>query len=159
MIGHDRLASRFRSRIGPPAADESKRARQAIAAAQRGTRGRARSLDAIATASWYRSRFGRSSAPSHAPGCATREEATVGVWSLIVFLVVGLVAGWLAGNIMKGRGFGLLGNLVVGVIGSFVGGFLFRLIGLGPTHIVGSLIAAVVGAIVLLYVVGLLKKA
>jgi uncharacterized membrane protein YeaQ/YmgE (transglycosylase-associated protein family) len=83
----------------------------------------------------------------------------VGVWSLIVFLVVGLAAGWLAGNIMKGRGFGLLGNLAVGVIGSFVGGFLFRLVGLGPTHIVGSLIAAVVGAIVLLYVVSLVKKA
>jgi uncharacterized membrane protein YeaQ/YmgE (transglycosylase-associated protein family) len=83
----------------------------------------------------------------------------MGVLSLIIFLVIGLVAGWLAGNIMKGRGFGLLGNLAVGVIGSFIGGLVFRLIGLGPTNIVGSLIAAVVGAVVLLYVVGLLKKA
>jgi uncharacterized membrane protein YeaQ/YmgE (transglycosylase-associated protein family) len=82
----------------------------------------------------------------------------VGILSLILFLAIGLLAGWLAGNIMKGRGFGLLGNLAVGVIGSFVGGLLFRLIGLGPTNIVGSLIAAVVGAVVLLYLVGLLKK-
>jgi uncharacterized membrane protein YeaQ/YmgE (transglycosylase-associated protein family) len=79
--------------------------------------------------------------------------------SWILFLIVGLLAGWLAGNIMKGRGFGLLGNLVVGVIGSFVGGLLFGLIGLGPTNIIGSLIAAVVGAVVLLYLVGRLKKA
>jgi uncharacterized membrane protein YeaQ/YmgE (transglycosylase-associated protein family) len=61
----------------------------------------------------------------------------VGLWSLIAFLIVGLVAGWLAGKIMRGRGFGLLGNLAIGVIGSFVGGFVFRLIGLAPTHIVG----------------------
>jgi uncharacterized membrane protein YeaQ/YmgE (transglycosylase-associated protein family) len=83
----------------------------------------------------------------------------VGLLHLIIFLAVGLAAGWLAGNIMKGRGFGLLGNLAVGVIGSFVGGLVFRLIGFTPTHILGSLISAVVGAIVLLYVVGLLKKA
>jgi uncharacterized membrane protein YeaQ/YmgE (transglycosylase-associated protein family) len=89
----------------------------------------------------------------------SERRQAVGVWSLIVFLVVGLVAGWLAGKIMKGRGFGLLGNLAVGVVGSFVGGLVFRLIGLAPTHIVGSLISAVVGAIVLLYLVGLLKKA
>ena len=50
---------------------------------------------------------------------------------LILFLVIGLVAGWLAGKIMKGRGFGLIGNLIVGVIGSVLGGYLFSLIGLG----------------------------
>ena len=83
----------------------------------------------------------------------------MGLWSLILFLLVGLAAGWLAGTIMKGRGFGLLGNLAVGVIGSFVGGLLFRLIGLAPTHIVGSLISAVVGAIVLLYLVALFRRA
>ena len=52
-----------------------------------------------------------------------------------------------------------LRDLLPGIIGSFVGGLVFRLIGLGPTNIIGSLIAAVVGAIVLLYLVGLAKKA
>ena len=49
---------------------------------------------------------------------------------ILYFLVIGLIAGWLAGIIMKGRGFGILGNIIVGVIGSVLGGFLFRLIGL-----------------------------
>jgi uncharacterized membrane protein YeaQ/YmgE (transglycosylase-associated protein family) len=78
---------------------------------------------------------------------------------IIGFLIIGLVAGWLAGNLMKGGGFGLVGNLVVGVIGALVGGFLFGLLGFETTNIIGSLITAVVGAIVLLGVVGVLKKA
>lgn len=78
--------------------------------------------------------------------------------SFIWFLVVGLIAGWLAGQIMKGKGFGLWGNLIVGVIGAFVGGFLFDLLGLSFGGIVGSLIAALVGAIVLLWIIGLVKK-
>ncbi len=79
---------------------------------------------------------------------------------LLLFLIIGLVAGWLAGNIMRGGGFGLVGNLVVGVIGAFVGGFLFRMIiGMESTGMIGSLVTAVIGAIVLLAVVGLLKKA
>jgi len=78
---------------------------------------------------------------------------------LIVFLIIGLIAGWLAGLIMKGKGAGLLINLVVGVIGAFVGGFLFRLVGLSAHGFIGSLISATVGAVVLLFIVGLLKKA
>jgi uncharacterized membrane protein YeaQ/YmgE (transglycosylase-associated protein family) len=78
---------------------------------------------------------------------------------VIGFLIIGLLAGWLAGNIMKGRGFGLIGNLVVGVVGALIGGFLFRLIGLASTNVIGSLITAVVGAVVLLLIVGFLKKA
>jgi uncharacterized membrane protein YeaQ/YmgE (transglycosylase-associated protein family) len=78
---------------------------------------------------------------------------------IIGFLIIGLLAGWLAGNIMKGRGFGLIGNLVVGVVGALIGGFLFRLIGLASTNVIGSLITAVVGAVVLLLIVGFLKKA
>ena len=70
---------------------------------------------------------------------------------LIYFLLVGLAAGWLAGQFMKGRGFGLVGNLVVGVIGAVLGGFLFRLVGLAATGLLGSLICATVGAIVLLF--------
>jgi len=78
--------------------------------------------------------------------------------SFVYFLLIGLVAGWLAGQIMKGRGFGLVGNLVVGVIGAFVGGCLFQLLGLTTYGLLGSLVVALVGAVVLLFVVGLVKK-
>jgi uncharacterized membrane protein YeaQ/YmgE (transglycosylase-associated protein family) len=78
--------------------------------------------------------------------------------SLLWFLIIGLVAGWLAGRIMKGRGFGLLVNLIVGVIGAFLGGWLFSLLGLSATGILGSLVTALVGAIVLLWLLGLFKR-
>ncbi|MFQ5751203.1 MAG: GlsB/YeaQ/YmgE family stress response membrane protein [bacterium] len=78
--------------------------------------------------------------------------------NIILFLLIGLVAGWLAGQIMKGRGFGLIGNLVVGVIGAFIGGFLFSSLGVASFGLVGTLIAALVGAIILLWIVGLVKK-
>ena len=51
--------------------------------------------------------------------------------NLIIFLVIGALAGWLAGVIMKGRGFGIIGNIVVGILGSFVGGWLLPMVGLG----------------------------
>ena len=70
---------------------------------------------------------------------------------LIYFLLIGLAAGWLAGKIMEGHSFGLLGNLVVGVIGAILGGFLFRLVGLLTIGLLGNLISATVGAIVLLF--------
>ena len=73
------------------------------------------------------------------------------------FLLIGLIAGWLAGRIMKGKGFGLVGNLIVGVIGALLGGFLFSLIGLKAVGLVGALIAAVVGAIVLIWLLSLIK--
>jgi uncharacterized membrane protein YeaQ/YmgE (transglycosylase-associated protein family) len=80
--------------------------------------------------------------------------------SLIAFLLIGAVAGWLAGLLMRGGGFGLLGNIVIGIVGAFVGGFLFGLVGLSAGGgLVGSLITAVVGAAVLLFIVGLFKKA
>jgi uncharacterized membrane protein YeaQ/YmgE (transglycosylase-associated protein family) len=74
------------------------------------------------------------------------------------FLIIGAVAGWLAGLIMKGDGFGILGNIVIGVIGAFIGGFLFGLLGFSSSGLIGSLITALVGAIVLLFVVGLFKR-
>jgi len=77
----------------------------------------------------------------------------------IGFLIIGLIAGWLAGIIMKGRGSGLIINLVTGVVGAFVGGFLFSLLGFHAHGIIGSLITATVGAVVLLLVIGALKKA
>ena len=78
--------------------------------------------------------------------------------NIILFLVIGLVAGWLAGQIMKGKGFGLVGNLIVGVIGAFIGGFVFDALGITAVGIIGSLIAALVGAIILLWIVSLVKK-
>jgi len=77
----------------------------------------------------------------------------------IYFLLIGLVAGWLAGQLMKGSGFGALGNMIVGVIGAIFGGWLFRAMGIGPDgSLLGALITATVGAIVLLFGIGLIKK-
>ena len=77
----------------------------------------------------------------------------------IGFLIIGLIAGWLAETIMKGRGAGLIVNLVVGVIGAYLGGLLFGFLGLSMHGLIGSLISATVGAVVLLFLVGLVKKA
>ena len=79
--------------------------------------------------------------------------------SLILFLVIGLLAGWLAGNIMKGGGFGLVGDLVVGVIGAFLGGWIFSLLGVSTYGLLGMLITALVGAVVLLFLIRLVKRA
>ena len=73
------------------------------------------------------------------------------------FLLIGLLAGWIAGQIMKGRGFGLVGNLIVGVIGAVLGGFLFGLLGLATVGLIGELIAAVFGAVVLIWLLGKIK--
>jgi uncharacterized membrane protein YeaQ/YmgE (transglycosylase-associated protein family) len=78
--------------------------------------------------------------------------------NFILFLLIGALAGWLAGKIMKGRGFGILGNMLVGVVGAFIGGFLFRAVGLAAYGLIGSLITATVGAVVLLFLIGLVKK-
>jgi len=74
------------------------------------------------------------------------------------FLIIGIIAGWVAGRITKGKGFGLFGNLIVGVLGALVGGFLFDLVGLSAYGVLGSLITATVGAIVLLLLLGFVKK-
>lgn len=78
---------------------------------------------------------------------------------LLVFLAIGAVSGWLAGKLMKGGGFGLLGNIVVGVIGAVIGGMLFSFLGITTRGLIGSIITATVGAMVLLYVVRLIKRA
>jgi uncharacterized membrane protein YeaQ/YmgE (transglycosylase-associated protein family) len=79
--------------------------------------------------------------------------------SLLIFLAIGAVAGWLAGVILKGGGFGLLVNIVVGILGAVVGGFAFGLLGISAGGILGSIITATVGAVLLLFIVGLIKKA
>jgi uncharacterized membrane protein YeaQ/YmgE (transglycosylase-associated protein family) len=81
------------------------------------------------------------------------------VTSLLIFLAIGAVAGWLAGVILKGAGFGLLVNIVVGILGAVVGGFTFGLLGISAGGILGSIITATMGAVLLLVIVGLVKKA
>ncbi len=79
--------------------------------------------------------------------------------ALLSFLAIGALAGWLAGTLMKGSGFGLLGNMAIGIIGAVVGGWFFGLLGISVKHgFVGSLVTAVVGASLLLAVVKLVKK-
>ena len=76
---------------------------------------------------------------------------------LLTQIIIGIIAGWLAGKIMRGRGFGLLGDLVVGIVGSLIGGFVFSLLGLASYGLIGSIVVATVGAMLLLYLVRLLK--
>lgn len=79
--------------------------------------------------------------------------------SLILFLIIGLIAGWLASRIMRGGSLGLVGDLIVGVVGAILGGWLFNLLGITVGGIFGSLVTALVGAIVLLYLLHLIKRA
>lgn len=79
---------------------------------------------------------------------------------LVMFIVIGILAGWLAGRVMKGGGFGLIGDLVVGAIGAFFGGWLFGLLGVSAGNgFIGSLVTAFIGAVVLLFLIRLIKKA
>jgi len=78
--------------------------------------------------------------------------------SVIVVLIIGALAGWIAGKIMEGRGFGVPINIVVGIVGAVIGGFLFSLIGVTVGGFIGSLLTATVGAVALLFVISLVKK-
>ena len=80
--------------------------------------------------------------------------------SPILFILIGLTAGWLAGQIMKGGGFGVVGDIIVGMIGALIGGFLFQRSGVyAGGGLLGSLIVATIGAIILLFVLRLFKRA
>lgn len=77
---------------------------------------------------------------------------------LIWAVVIGIVAGWAAGKLTRGSGFGLLGDLVVGIVGSLVGSYVFGFLGLGAYGLIGRLVVAVVGAVILLWLIRLIKK-
>ena len=79
--------------------------------------------------------------------------------NILIFLLIGALAGWLAGLVMKGRGLGVLGNIVVGVIGAFIGGWLLPMLGVSFGGNVGMFITAFIGAVILLALVGLIKRA
>jgi uncharacterized membrane protein YeaQ/YmgE (transglycosylase-associated protein family) len=84
----------------------------------------------------------------------------LGIESLLIFLVVGAIAGWLAGLIVKGGGFGLIGNIVVGVVGAFIAGLIFPAIGLAfGGGILAAILHATIGAVILLVVIRLVKRA
>lgn len=84
----------------------------------------------------------------------------MGIESLLVFLIVGAVAGWLAGLIVEGYGFGLLGNIVVGIVGALIAGWLFPYLGLTlGGGILAAIIHATIGAVILLVLIRLVKTA
>ena len=79
--------------------------------------------------------------------------------TFIYFIIIGAIAGWLAGKIMKGGGFGLVMNMVLGIIGGVVGGWVFSLFGLSTDGgLIGSLVTSVAGAVLILYIGRLIKK-
>lgn len=83
----------------------------------------------------------------------------VGIDSIIIMIVVGAIAGWLAGNIVRGFGFGLLWNVIIGIIGAFIGVWLLTHLGFLPfSGFIGSIVNATIGAVILLVIVGFIKR-
>jgi uncharacterized membrane protein YeaQ/YmgE (transglycosylase-associated protein family) len=78
---------------------------------------------------------------------------------LISWIVVGLTAGWLAGKVMKGGGYGVVVDIVLGILGGIVGGWVFGVLGLHAGGLIGSIIVAFVGAVILVWIARKLKKA
>jgi uncharacterized membrane protein YeaQ/YmgE (transglycosylase-associated protein family) len=85
----------------------------------------------------------------------------MGIESIIVWLIVGAIAGWLAGQIVKGYGFGLVGNIVVGIVGAVIAGLLFPRLGIGPAagSILWAIIYSALGAVILLVIIGFIRRA
>ena len=78
--------------------------------------------------------------------------------NIIYYLIIGGIAGWLAGQITKGSGFGIPVNIVIGIVGAVLGGVIFSILGLSAHNIIGSLITATIGAVALLLIIPLFKK-
>ena len=79
---------------------------------------------------------------------------------LLIWLIIGAVAGWLAGTLVKGGGFGLIGDIIVGIIGAFIGGFLANALHISiGSGIISSILTATVGAVLLILLVRLVKRA
>ncbi len=74
------------------------------------------------------------------------------------WIIIGAIAGWLAGKIMRGGGFGLLVNIIVGIVGAIIGGRVFGLLGITTGGVIGTLITALVGAILLLWIISLFRR-
>ena len=78
--------------------------------------------------------------------------------SLVILLLVGLIAGWLAGQLIRGRGFGMLLNIAIGVIGAYLGGIIFRAVGVGGSGMLWMIVSATVGAMVLVFFLNALRR-
>jgi uncharacterized membrane protein YeaQ/YmgE (transglycosylase-associated protein family) len=86
------------------------------------------------------------------------EESVMSLEAALIWILVGAVAGWLAGQIVKGGDFGLVGDIVIGIIGAFIGGWLFGgIVVVGG--IVGMILSATLGAVILLVVIRVLRRA
>ena len=84
----------------------------------------------------------------------------MGIESLLIFILVGAIAGWLAGLLVKGYGLGLLGNIVVGIVGAFIAGWLFPALGVSlGAGMVAAIVHATIGAVILLVLIKLVKRA
>jgi uncharacterized membrane protein YeaQ/YmgE (transglycosylase-associated protein family) len=91
---------------------------------------------------------------------ARKGSDVMGIESLLVWLIVGAIAGWVAGLIVKGYGFGLIGNIVVGIVGAFIAGWLLPRLGIViGGGIVAAIINAIIGAVILLVIIGLVRRA
>src|SRR5262245_44316948 len=78
--------------------------------------------------------------------------------SILMWIIIGAIAGWLAGRLVKGYGFGLIGNIVVGVLGAGIAGLLAPSLGLHTESTGGNIVASLLGALVLLFLVGLVRR-
>ncbi len=78
--------------------------------------------------------------------------------SVITWIIIGLIAGWIAGVLMRGRGFGIVGNIAVGIIGAIIGGFVGKLVGIVATSFLGNIVVAIIGAVILLAIIGAIRK-
>ena len=84
----------------------------------------------------------------------------MGIESILVFLIVGAIAGWLAGLIVSGFGFGLVGNIVVGIVGAFIAGYLFPAIGISlGSGLIAAILHSTIGAVILLVLIKVIKRA
>ena len=87
------------------------------------------------------------------------EDIVIGIDSIIIMLIVGAIAGWLAGQIVRGFGFGLLWNIVIGIVGAFIGVWLLQQLGFLPfAGFIGSIVNATIGAVILLIIVGFIRR-
>lgn len=78
--------------------------------------------------------------------------------NILIWIISGIVAGWLTGVLVRGRGFGLVGDLIIGLLGAVIGGWVFGLLGIATTGWVGEIVAAVVGGVVLVAAVRTLRR-
>lgn len=78
--------------------------------------------------------------------------------SVVAWIIIGGIAGWLAGVLIKGYGFGIVGNIIIGILGAGIAGILAPLLGLYTQSTGGNIVAALIGALILLFLIGLVKR-